>query len=639
MNNAFLNLEQNTDGTSKIVIGWKKTLEDGTEEILNYRDVMMNLTQTTILTNTVGAFNNLVETLKDTISELTDLKKTTKETVEVMKQGIEATRTGLVTAGRFFVDDWNQLWEGAGAILTGDFNELGDSIKNTLVTLEAAREAEGLGITSQLINQTESLDQLGGYMKEARSELFKGNQLRQMMNDQEANAAIIEQLAIQRRAGVMGEISASELAMEAQKRAETLTLIAANTGATVGELMKRNKEAAKTFKELFALGAISKQQLRNFENIEAELGPMAEYISRGGEVGFNMSLFAAQNQELYERFARANMIPQLEELFRVAREESGGEYKNFQAEMKRAMNAIGDGATEFKKSFGDTANLILDGQQGFFAEVGASARTMSKLDQSINNQDSWLAQTWASVKSFFDNMFPGGSTGLAVAIGANTVALWANTAAHSGMVGKLAKAVGPMLLMAGKIVGVVAIGAAIGATIGMILNKVYNMFSKFFGGAGSLGSDLYDWWTGGKDNEIISENPLDRPIAERNKTRAQMNQNMIARGQAPIHEMLDAAGNPIPGKLAGVASTTTTGTANIPAPNVSVTNVPPTIAGGGTANAATSDDIKENTKALEQEIAILQKIAQSNQATADGVGKLGRGERRNTPGAVQATAK
>ncbi len=513
---AFVRFEREMDGANKSVIKFKTGWEESTSGADTFTKAMLRMANDTILTETTNAFNSLVESVQDVVAGMADLRAATRQTFEVLKQGVDTTRQGVVTAGEFFLDDWNQLWEGAGAILTGDFHKLGDSIKNTLTALEAAREDEGLGISSVLINQTDSIDELGGYMKDARTAMFEGNSLRRMMKDEEANAALIESLSLQRRAGIMGEISASELGRRAEQRANTLGIIAANTGMTVEQLMKAGKEEAKSFEMLHAMNLINDKQLDNLTNIAKMSPELGDIMAKAAEARFDEVTFYRMFPELREMIVKGDAQGQFREFLRATREGSAADdvreaYKEIIGAVKPFSEQMMTRATELG------ANIFTQQR-----EVTALTVAMRKLPAEMKKSvlPDQLASTWNSITSFFDNMFPGGSVGLIRALAANTIAVWANTGAQMGLGGKmmrwggkllglgkglvsgvgkvggllsgLAAKLAPLLIFAAKALAGLAAAAGIGIALGLMFNKAYEKISQFLGGAGSLGSDIAD---------------------------------------------------------------------------------------------------------------------------------------------------
>ncbi len=513
---AFVRFEREMDGANKSVIKFKTGWEESTSGADTFTKAMLRMANDTILTETTNAFNSLVESVQDVVAGMADLRAATRQTFDVLKQGIDTTRQGVVTAGEFFVDDWNQLWEGAGALLTGDFTKLGDSIKNTLTALEAAREDEGMGIAAVLINQTNSIDELGGYMKDARSALFEGNNLRRMMKDEEANAALIESLSLQRRAGIMGEISASDLARRAEQRANTLGIIAANTGMTVEQLMKAGKEEAKSFETLRAMGLISDKQLDNLTNIAKTSPELGDMLAKAAEARFDEVTFYRMFPEMRDMIQRTSTQAEFREFLRAAKTGSAAEdvrdaYKEIVGSAKPLTEAM------LKQAAVLGPNIIQQQQ-----EIATMATGLRKLPAEMKKSilPDQLASTWNSITSFFDNMFPGGSVGLIRALAANTIAVIANTGAQMGLGGKLlgwggkffglgkglvagvgkvgglltglAAKLAPLLVFAAKALAGLAAAAGIGIALGLMFNKAYEKISQFLGGAGSLGSDIAD---------------------------------------------------------------------------------------------------------------------------------------------------
>ncbi len=482
LGDAFLTFEKDTlTGVRRATKGWNKTLDDGTVINRTFIEALGTLATDTIHIQGVNAFNSMVEKVQGTISSLTDFDQQLNKTIEILKESMEVTRSGLVTAERFFVDDWNQLWEGTIAIVTGDFEKLGDSMRNTIENLESFREAEGTGIASVLINQTETLDDMGHFMKEARDGIFEGNQLRSMMKDADANAALLDTFALMRRQGIMDDLNAKEVGRKANQRSQQLAIIAANTGLTVEQLIKSNEGASKTFDQLHTMGFINNQQLDNLKAVATMAGPeWADVMAKLIEQRADPTAFKGAYPDLYKDMQKAGVGWVVDELAPILGETSKEQFPAFAEALGPVLSRAAEAVDRRSQSFGRVAGRILNTE--LTAGLVAGGRMFpQQVKDALDVQTSEFGSVWNSVTSFFNNMFPGGSVGLVVAISALIKATWANTGAVLLSAGKMA------LIVAG-----LASAAAAGYAIGKAINWLYEKFSELIGLTGSLGSDLYD---------------------------------------------------------------------------------------------------------------------------------------------------
>ena len=333
------------------------------------------------------------------------------------KDSIKLAYTGIDTATNLFTDQFEQVVNGISALWSAALTDqtLSDAVSelrdNILQTGRELREMATEGAaTNLLLDGNKTLEEAAAYLRQVRdsSRKIEDVNFRNVMSDEKAREATLEILELQKRAGVQGDIAASEAASIFAEQTKMLTSISMSTGLTVDELRKQTAESRKAFARAEALGAISSTDNKTLQSLSAQFinsPAIQELLGKFAQSGLDPVAFMAKFPELGNAFARAGATGDVEEILEAIR--SGDDKRA--GELLQNLNALGDRIPAELVKFTD----LFEPLAGIISEAGL--RVEPKSNEEVTNflsmQNDTIQGMWETTRDLLKQFLPGSILG------------------------------------------------------------------------------------------------------------------------------------------------------------------------------------------------------------------------------------
>jgi len=341
----------------------------------------------------------------------------------------------------------------SGQVNLDDFiTQIGSTVQGTLSldhTIDAMEKAMQSGAVTPFAT-------LGSTLTEVRQNLFdfreglatEGFNWASALDTTEFSAAAIELVGIERRASLQADINNIDTRRNVAEQLRTMQSIGFMTGKSLDQLVEINRKTAEELTELEALGAVSqttRQNTQSFMNFLKAQGAGGEAIAniigkslRYGERGLAVAMsedatlrtLFQQNPEFREVFNRltSGRAVGLQEAAAPLQQiqQRGGitlpdvrAFKGIGIDQREA-GGVAVGINEIFTDFNKRMGKFTDAQEG----------PLAKADDAIRSIEDVIKQNLPKAATNMLN--------LVIALGANVIALWANTAAlGAGLFGRM----------------------------------------------------------------------------------------------------------------------------------------------------------------------------------------------------------
>jgi len=372
-------------------------------------------------------------------AELTDVRDIMRNFGRISRSvadTFDIAQTGIADTSDIIIDSFKQLGRVVGAFATDDMESLRDSIRRTGQFI-VGQAAEGRG-TQFLLEGSKNIEDAAKFLRDTRNQINEEFNFRRFMSDEEANVAILELLEVQKRAGIQGEISTSELTKRFIDQNTFLSKIARDSGLSLEQLRKMTEEDRKQLANLEAISVLNNEQKRAFENLQtrAEAAGSPELkllINQLAQSGNDMSAFAINFPNEFEDILKLGLQPQLRELSNLInqRDELGPQ------EFNRRFENLTQTMQEVAKQRTDELGPIVKIRDFFKTDVSRLIGGLSRITRLDDTptpppDDDTAKSLFETAKDLFNQFFPGDEVGLVRALTANTAAIIANTIALVG---------------------------------------------------------------------------------------------------------------------------------------------------------------------------------------------------------------
>jgi len=443
-------------------IGFKDKIKEGTNlermerilKVMEWREKrkapderdsgLVRLIGDTLVSELESGITNFADAIQRATSSVVSFSNVTDWARGRFSLALEASTSGIMSFGDAFLDLF------PGLIRGGD---------NLVSTLKLTRSALSDGLINPIGTMGDSLEGVSESLYQTRDTLRdQGVNAMSRLGFEEANEAMIQLFALERRRDVGANISSGMTQRNMARQLEYAQMIATNTGQTALEVLKANQERARQLSNLQAGGILGGPDGENFSNAMmafrgAGMGGFEELIAGIARAGGDPTLYLSQNSDFAQGLATTGKNAEFYDLINAIR---GGADPNTIMQLAGRM-----GGGNLTGIAGSTT--IGEQMLGLSGEAGLAKNYVP------DEEPDWFISAFTWVKDAWTNM-GGSDAAMLVAVGANVTALWANTAALlgggigglMGRMGGLAKGAGRMAMGAGRSV----IGAGAGLLSG-----------------------------------------------------------------------------------------------------------------------------------------------------------------------------
>lgn len=316
------------------------------------------------------------------------------------------------------------------------FDPLNDSLKRTSRLL---RENAGI-ITSIMLTSKGNIEAQSEFIQGVRNQILnQGFNFRARMSDDEANQAIFQMAELMKRANIREELTRGSVAAQTRKQLEFFSLIADNTGKTVDELVKANRETFKNIADLAAAGIIRPDQLEGFMSLSTlteDRPGLQRLITAMAEAG-GFAAFASLNEDLLVKLQQMGARDEVQALFDLVKQRETMGEEAFANAANALFNRIRQSADEAPLGAQGRAVVGIGEIKDILSDASTITSmfrdTVDETETSVQGMFNWIKNFKSNILNPLGEIFSVLVSGFNVGVmAAHTTAMLLHTAALRG---------------------------------------------------------------------------------------------------------------------------------------------------------------------------------------------------------------
>jgi hypothetical protein len=364
-----------------------------------------------------GNLVSMIESVQSVTSNLMNFTNVTREVSEKFNTSTSIATSGVANLADVLTD------------IAPGFRRDGDNLRDTF---ELVRNSLNNNMISPVGVIGTNLMEVSENIRQARNSIRAGGASAiERMGYEESNEAIVNLLDLERQSSVTADLRNTTTQQNIGRQLRLAQLIASNTGRTAAEVIKSNSAKESELRGLSAAGGLTASDQTAFSRAQKilegrNLTGMSDLLQQVGMAGGSTTAFLSQNESARTDLAIMGQLGTLNQLMSTVRGSSGIS----DIDLANKLMAI-------NKQFGNNRYTGV-----------AGAMKISGFGRGLASQGNYSADfvpvkpdanqaLFNDFKDIISNIVPLGEGKLALAIGANTVALGINTLALMGGVGGL----------------------------------------------------------------------------------------------------------------------------------------------------------------------------------------------------------